>query len=261
MSDNGCVFQTIKESRGAYFVQYTPARAGDHFASLALVFPEKPAREKIPAIMERECEGWLRHYPIPIMTTAFDDSSSVISLDNERGCDHLIALPEESTVAFHWKLLQNDEFPSGPLAGSRLLQIYHDIPHTTQAERQRNAVSSARSIRLGLIIVALWGIAVPLAVALIGFASPILGWLIIAFSIGKAVWQAVKMLGYVGRNEREKHKDAEQLRMRHHHYHCEHNPKGFEQLKSENFEREAREETRCEAEELKHRQNTAEAGE
>jgi hypothetical protein len=39
--------------------------------------------------------------------------------------------------------------------------------------------------------------------------------------------------------------------MRHHHYHCERNPEGFERLKLENFERWAREEVHAEAKSLK----------
>ena len=122
--EDGCVFQTLKEPRGSYFAQYTPARARDYFASLALVFAEQPTREEIPAIMERECEIWARRYPIPIMTTAFGDSDSVISLQDEKGCDHLIAMPEKDSVAFHWEMLKNDEFTSGAWEESRLLEIY-----------------------------------------------------------------------------------------------------------------------------------------
>jgi len=192
------------------------------------------------------------------MATAFNDS--VISLRSEKGCDHLIALPEEDAIAFYWELLNNDDLPSSALEERRLLDIYRDLSHTTQAERTRNAVSSAKSIRLGLIVIALWGVAVPVAVALIGFASPILGGLVIAYSIGKAGWQAMKMLGYVGRSEREKQKDAEELRMRHHHDHCERNPEGFMRLKVENFERDAREQTHREADELKHLQSKSEKG-
>jgi len=258
MNEAGYVFETLKEYRGSYFVQYTPARAGDYFASVALVFTEKPTRGEIPAIMERECKAWIQRYPIPLMATAFDDSDSVISLNDVQGCNHLIALPDKDAVAFHWKMLENDAFPSGSWEEGRLLDIYCDIPHTTQAARALNAVSSAKAIRLGLIIIALWGVAVPVAVALFGFASPILGGVIIAYSIGKAVWQAMKMLGYVGRSKCEKQKDAEELRMRHHHYHCERNPEGFMRLKAENLECEAREQTYREAEELKRLQSNSE---
>jgi len=70
----------------------------------------------------------------------------------------------------------------------------------------------------------------------------------------------MKMLAYVGRSEREKHKDAEELRMQHHHYHCERNPEGFMRLKAENFERDAREETHRETDELKRLQRKSEDG-
>ena len=251
MTGAGYVFETLKEHRGPYFVEYTSARAGDYFASLALVFMGNPTREEIPAIMEMESKAWIERYPVPLMTTAFDDKDDVVSLEDLKGYNHLIALPEADGVAFYWKVLRNDDFPSGALDEGRLLEVYCGIPRTTQAERLRKAISSVRTVRLGWTIVALWGIAVPVAVALIGISSPLLGGLIIAYSVGKAVWRAMKMLGYVDRSEREKKKAEEELQMRHHHYHCERNPEGFLRLKAENLERDAREQLQREAEELK----------
>lgn len=260
MSGAGYVFKTLKEHRGSYFVQYTPVQTGYRFASLVLVFLEKPIREEIPAIMEQECKVWIQRYPVPLMTTACDDNDDVISLGDEIGCNYLFALPEKDTVAFHWRMLRDDEFSSGAWEENRLLEIYKDVPWTTQAERSQNAASFSRSIRLSLVIIALWTVMVPVAVTLVGFASPILGWLIIIYSVSKAVWEALKMLGYVSRSKREKRKDEEELRMKHHHYHCERNPEGFKRLKAENFERDTREQTHREAEELK-RLQSSEGGE
>jgi len=59
VSEAGYVFKTLKEHRGSYFAQYVPARAGDYFASLALVFTEQPTCGEIPAIMGRECRAWV----------------------------------------------------------------------------------------------------------------------------------------------------------------------------------------------------------
>jgi hypothetical protein len=255
MNGAGYVFETIKEHRGSYFVEYSPARAGDYFASLDLVFTDKPTHDEIPPIMERESEIWIRRYPVPLMITAFDDANGMIHVQNERGCDCLTALPEKDAIVFHWKLLKDDEFPSGAWEENQLLDIYRDIPYTTQAERVRDAVSSVKARRRGLVIIALWVVAVPVVVWLVGIASPILGGFVILYSIGKAIWQAMKMLGYVGRSEREKKKDAEELRMQHHHYYCKRNPEGFNRLKIECLEREAKERTQREAKELKRLQD------
>lgn len=260
MTGAGYVFEEVKEHRGSYFVQYMPARAGEYFASLALVFMEKPIREEIPMMMERESKAWIEQYPVPLMTTAFDDKDDVISLEDLKGCDHLIGLPQEDAVVFHWKFRDDDEFASGTLKESQLLEIYRNLPHTTQAERVRATLSKAKAFRLGLVIIALWGVVVPIAVALVGFSSPILGGIIITYSVGEAVWRAMKMLGYVDRSKREKKKAEKELRMRHHHYHCERNPEGFLRLKVENFEREAKEQLQREAEELKRLQSKAGGG-
>ncbi len=65
------------------------------------------------------------------------------------------------------------------------------------------------------------------------------------------------MLGYTKKSEREKAKEAAELRMRHHHYHCELNPDGFARLKHENFVRETNEQTLQEKRALEARANDA----
>ncbi len=52
------------------------------------------------------------------------------------------------------------------------------------------------------------------------------------------------------KSKAEVQKEAEEARMRHHHYHCERNPEGFQRLKLENFERWAREDIQNEAKNL-----------
>jgi len=52
-------------------------------------------------------------------------------------------------------------------------------------------------------------------------------------------------------SQREKQEAERNLKMSHYFYHCERNPEGFNRLKIENFEREAIEGTRKEAEELR----------
>ncbi|MCK4624763.1 MAG: hypothetical protein KAV00_05585 [Phycisphaerae bacterium] len=242
----GLVFQTIKEHRGDYFVQYAPAASGDLFALLTLTFLQSHKPADIAKLMDQESVIWIQRYSVPLMTSSADDSGSLIHLTGTRDCDHLIALPTTGGVIVHWKMLQDCEFPQGPLQEKHLLDVYRDIPFSTLEDRHIQAVSRAKRLRLGVIIIALWGLAVPITVGLTGLASPVLGYLIIAYSISKAIHKASKMLGYVKRSKRENQKDAEELRMRHHHDHCERNPEGFLRLKAENFEREARDETRRE---------------
>jgi len=72
--------------------------------------------------------------------------------------------------------------------------------------------------------------------------------LVLAYGLLKAVIQWLKMTGRWKKSVKEIAKDADDLRMRHHHYHCERNPDGFLRLKVENFDRESREQVKKEAE-------------
>jgi len=249
--ENDLIFQPIKEHRNTYFVEYTPARPGGYFATLALVFLEHLEFSEISKLMEQECALWLQRYPVPLMVTAFDDTGSVIGLKGYTDCDHLIGIIENGKALYHWKLLKNEELLSGPLRELNLLSVYGDLPFSTKKERREKAISSAKSMGFGLFIIAMWLVVAAVFWELVGFASRWIGYIVIAYSIYKAVVQALKMLGYIKRSKREKQKDAEELRMRHHHYHCELNPEGFMRLRAENFEREARENTQKESETIK----------
>jgi len=255
-------FQSIKEHRGNYFVSYAPARAGDYFAYLFVVFLKHAELSEIAEIMQRECREWTQRYPVSLRVSAFNDADRLISLQAARGYDHVIGILDNGKVEYHWKLLNNGDFPHGPLNEARLREVYQDVPFTTGEERHRDAIKHGKAVRMGLVVIAMWGVAIPVTVALIGFAHPVLGVAIVAFSVGKAVLHALKMLGYIPRSKREGQQEEDERRMRHHHYHCERNPEVFLRLKIENFEREAREETHKEAEEIrKHQQAGAGGGE
>ena len=65
------------------------------------------------------------------------------------------------------------------------------------------------------------------------------------------------MLGYVPQSKREKQLAEVDMRIRHHHYHCEQNPEGFLRLRCENIANDARKELRREWEELTVRKKTS----
>lgn len=66
-----------------------------------------------------------------------------------------------------------------------------------------------------------------------------------------ALYKGLKMKGILKKSRAEKALDEEQQRMRHHHYHCERNPEGFQRLKLDNFDRMARKEVKKESERLR----------
>jgi hypothetical protein len=247
-------FEATKEDRGWYFVEYRPPIAGYQFATLSVVVLDSArTREDIAVTMEAELIIWLERYPVPIMVSAFDGTGSVIGLGRHRSCDRLFGYIDTKTnkVVREWRLLSNDELPKDALNVSYLKQIYADIPFKTKQQLQQQAFEKARHLRLGWWIVFVWAAVVPAGVAILEWWSDWLGVIVLIYSLYNALEKALRLLGKWPKSKAEAQKDAEEARMRHHHYHCERNPEGFERLKLENFERWAREDIRKEAKALK----------
>jgi len=247
----GRVFESLKEDRGPYFVEYTPAFEGWSFAILVLVYTREQDKTQVAEAMERECEAWVGRFPVPLRVTAFDNTDDVIRLNGVRDCDNLFGIPSDDAVALRWRHVEEHAFPDGPLDDARLLAIYGGVPSTTRAERTAKGMAERRALRYGLVVIAFWLIAVPTTVAVIGIASPLFGVLVAAFGIVKGGHRALRLMGYIRPGEIEKAKEAELLRMRHHHYHCERNPDGFQRLLAESYDKDTKAETEREHSELK----------
>ena len=87
---------------------------------------------------------------------------------------------------------------------------------------------------------------IPVAVELIGFANPVIGIIVLLYSLWKAFVQLMKLLGKWPENRREKLQSDKKRLMEQYFWHCERNPEGFQRIKFENFDREERERTALE---------------
>jgi hypothetical protein len=247
-------FEAVKEDREWYFVEYRPPSTGNQLATLAVVvLQSNRAREDIASTMEAELIIWVERYPIPIMVSAFDDTGGVIPLGGNRQCDHLIGYIDSQTkkVVHEWRLLTNEELPKDALDISYLRNVYAGIPFKTKQQLREQALTKRKQLRLGWWIVFLWAVVVPAASAILEWWSDWLGLVVLTYSLYKAVEKALRLMGKWPKSKAELQKEADEARMRHHHYHCERNPEGFERLKLENFERWAREDIQKEAQTLK----------
>lgn len=243
-------FQSTKEDRDWYFAEYRPPNPGDQFATLQLVILEKAKGPgEIAESMESELVIWLERYPVPIMVSAFDDSGNPIRLEKSRRCDHLIGYIDGQThkVVREWRLLTNAELPRDALDTIYLRKIYSQIPFKTKQQLRGEAQQKAKHLRFGWWIVSVWAAVVPASVAILEWWSDWLGVVVLLYSLYKAVEKALRLMGKWPKSKAALQKEAEETTMRHHHYHCERNPEGFERLKAENFERWARDEIREEA--------------
>jgi hypothetical protein len=148
-----------------------------------------------------------------------------------------------------WGTFETDELP--PLTPEVLRSIYHDISFRTateiRAKSEEHLTRTKSSIRLAIALLILWLVVIPVAVELLGFANPVIGIIVLLYSLWKAFVQLMKLLGKWPENRREKLQSDKKRLMEHYFWHCERNPEGFQRIKFENFDREERERTAREA--------------
>jgi len=244
-------FSTVKEKRDEYFVEYYPPSHDSTFASLNITFLKFFTHSDVVVVMESEAAIWLERYPIAIMISAFDDAGDLIYLEDVKPESHLICFynPTKTIIELHWALLKDEMMPKDAKDVNYLLKVYKSLDRKTSTELKAEASVRLKQLRLGTNLIIFWAVILPAIVLILEFFSP--QWvaiLVLAYGLLKAVIQWLKMTGRWKKSVKEIAKDADDLRMRHHHYHCERNPDGFLRLKVENFDRESREQVKKEAE-------------
>jgi len=243
----------IKEGRADYFVTYQPADCRFPFATLDLVFPASRVNgASVVQSMEQELDIWLKRYPVPVMVSAFDAKEDLIPVHGTSGESHLMGYCDLRTgqTVRRWRLLKDNELPPEQADAEYLQVVYRDVGFRDQgtvrdaARREnRNMVGAARAIVFFMVTV-------PVLIEVISLGVTWLGNMLIAISIATGAYKAAKAFGWLKPTERDKAKAEEERKMQHYYWHCERNPEAFNRLKMENFEREAIEETRREAETL-----------
>jgi hypothetical protein len=134
--------------------------------------------------------------------------------------------PVTGGIIRKWGLFKDNELPSAHMDSSYLERVYEGIPFRLQAEVRQKAQREAR----------------------ITGRVDWLGYSLSAISISVGIYKAAKAMGWLKPSQRAKEEAEKDLKMRHYFWHCERNPEAFKRLKFENFEREAIERTRKEAE-------------
>lgn len=244
-------YDSIKASRGWYYVGYSPPVLDFPFSTLQLTIEQDAEREVVAVAMESEAREWVSRYPVPVMVAAFALDEILIKLEGVRPCDHLMAWPSNDGVEMQWRLVPNDELPTTARNKALMRDLFVAVPQRTGAEIRAAALEHAKQVRAGWWLVFAWAVVVPLGVAVLEWWSDVLGLVVLAFAFMKAGVKALRLTGKLPKSASEKRKEAQDLRMRHHDYHCKLNPEGFARLKAENFRREAIERATAEAAQLK----------
>ena len=252
-------FESIREDRGYYFVEYQPPVADHSFATLNLIFPESISWERVSELLDKEVREWIGRYRVPLMVWALDNKEDAIR-PPDRDANCLVAWndPESGQIVKSWDHRDLTAYLKKAPQHPDWRTIYADIPVRTDAEVKAAAHEKfserRRWIRWLKIVFMLWLAMIPAGYAIFEFLGPEwLGYFGLAFVLWKALKAALQIWGRTEPSVREKGKAERQRRMDHYYYHCERNPRGFERLKVENLQNDAREQVRWDAEDLARR--------
>lgn len=225
------------------------------FAWVRLVFHSGTTPDAARSRMEAEAAAWTERYAVPVMVFASDEKGDTVVVSDSLEHNNLIAWRHpDGYLEKHWKLLNDEELPADALSHDYLLKVYNDVPYRTDKEvkdqANRKWQQRRKELRIGIGIIFGWAVVVPAAVAVLGWANPIIGLLVTLYALGKAGRQGGLMLGWFKPSAMEKEKREKERRMRHYYYHCERNSKGFQRVIAENFEKDERQRIESEANEL-----------
>lgn len=254
-SKQAIYFDQLKESREGYFVEYTPPRGGERFASLALVFTQDTAVGCVQRAMTEEASTWTRRYRVPVLVSSFDEKGDTVELNKVWGKDNLVAWRRpDDTLEEHWELLKDKDIPDTALSIEYLLSTFEGVPYRTAVEVTTQADTSLRKqskeLRVGFAIIFCWAVVVPAAVAIYGWKSPAVGLIVTVYALSKAAWQAGLMLGWFKPMPIEIKKREKERRMQNYYYHCERNQAGFQRIVADNIEQDNRAQIALQAREL-----------
>jgi len=250
-------FDTVKEHRGGYFVEYRPPVSGTSFATIALVFPTRVASSVVADAMEAELRIWVSRYRVPVMVSGIDETDSLISLTGVRPENHLVGWPASDTgeIAQSWKLDDLSAYLKSNPAHIDLKNVYADVPFRTKAQvkaaSDKQIDTCRRQNRLLKALLIVWLVVIPFTTATVGYFAP--DWLSLAIYV-YSFWNAYrtwrKITGRAKPSKSAIEKAEKKRKMQHYYYHCERNPSGFQKLKMENFENDARDQVRAESSQL-----------
>ena len=244
---------TLKEHRGEYFVEYRPADSCLPFATVDLVFLNPCSASTARRAMEHELRYWLKRFPVPVMVSGFDVRGVLLHLSDVSGESHLTGHLDllKDHIVWRWGLFKDNQPPPEQSTSEYLERVYKNVPYRLQREVRQKAERKARSTARGIRLIVFLMVGVPVLIEMISLGVAWLGYLLSGISILAGLYKLAQAMGWLKPSKRKQAEAERNRKMEHYFYHCELNPDGFSRLKLENFDREATEQTRKEAEALR----------
>ena len=148
-------------------------------------------------------------------------------------------------------MLKNEELLPEQMDAAYLARVYEGVPFRLQEAVRQKALRETRMLGRSARIALFLLVGVPVLIEMVSLGVTWLGHVLAGISISVGLYKLGKAMGWVKPSQREKEKAEKDLRMKHHFYHCEQNPEGFNRLKIENLEREAIRQTHEQADALR----------
>ena len=247
MTPEFIVWDTIKEPKSGYFIEYVPPRSDMWLATLAVVIVGAQTHSAIAAILEAEFQQWAKRYPVPLMASAFNDTEDLINLSDVRPYNHLCGYYDQAAenLVMEWRSMDNEEFPESLKQENHLKRAYAGLSQRSQQqiklEMELRAQQMRYAKRMLIFLSFIWLLVVPAIIEFLGEKYTWFATLLLFIIFGKATLKWLRLAGYMKQSAKEKREAEKQLKMNHYFYHCEKNPEGFMKLKAENFDRDTKE--------------------
>lgn len=250
IKENKLFFSSKKFNREGYFLEYKPPLPEYRFATIDITFLHERTDLEVAAILEKETTEFVLLYSMPVMTSAFDNTDSLIDLRSVKNESHVTGFinSKKGLPELHWRLLKDNEIPDTALNKDYLINIYKDFDKKTTADLEREAGERRRGLKLFSNLVLVWVVLIPFVILVLEFLMPEwLALIFLIFGLIKVSIKGLKMKGLMKKTKNETQREEEDLRKRHYYYHCERNPDGFLMLKAENFRRDIKDKVMAEA--------------
>ena len=189
-SDEIVRYLPLREKRSTYYVEYRPPDKGCRFACLSLLFIDVVSISQIVEYMENESKKWIDRFPIPIMTSAFDNIGSLIDLSSQREQNYLISFinVETNIIEYHWNEISDDDIPDIALNNGYCLQLYGNLDKIIRSEIKNKIKENNRVNKIGIAVLITWSVVIPALILVIEFFIP--NWLaaiVLFYSLLKAL--------------------------------------------------------------------------
>jgi len=244
-------YETIKEKRESYFVEYFPPSYQSRYSHLQLVIINVLNLEEIANAMEIELVEFLNRYPIPIMVSSFDKTGQFINLETIRPCSCLLGFfNKDNEITSFWRLLRDEEIPGVAFDQDYINGVFSELTYKTFDEKQKEILKRRKQVKEGWFIFFIWLVIIPAIIALLVYHSNFLSLIALIYSLYKAIKKGLELTNKWPKSKRIKEQENKERLKEHYYYHCELNPEGFNKLKIENLEKMGENEIRKEFETL-----------